>query len=150
MKVKEVMTKKVITINKKATLKEAARILSKNKISGAPVVDEQGNLVGIVSEKDLYKALYPSHAEFYESPGLWIDLERLEERTKEAADKIIEDFMTKEVITVNQDTSVMQVGSMMLVRGVHRVIVTGQDAKILGIVTRRDIFHNILKKQLGI
>ena len=150
MKVKEVMTKKVITINKKATLKEAAKILIKNKISGAPVVDEKGNLVGLVSEKDLYKALYPTHAEFYESPGLWVDLDRLEEKTKEASDKIVEGLMTGETLTVNQDTSVMQVGSMMLVRGIHRVIVTDQEGKIIGIVTRRDIFHNIFKKQLGI
>lgn len=150
MKVKEVMAKKVITINKNATLREAAKILIKNKISGAPVVDDKGQLVGIVSEKDLYKALYPTHAEFYESPGLWIDLDRLEEKTREASDKIIEDFMSKEVLTVNQDTSIMQVGSMMLVRGVHRLVVTGQNNEILGIVTRRDIFHNIFKKQLGV
>jgi CBS domain-containing protein len=150
MKVKEIMTKKVVTIPLKSTLFKAAKILLENNVSGAPVVDEEGNLAGIVSEKDIFKSLYPSHAEFYESPGVWIDLDNLEERTKEAVDKLVQDFMTREVVCVNPDASLMQVGSMMLVRGIHRVVVTGHKNSIEGIVTRRDIYLNILKKRLNI
>lgn len=144
------MTKKVLTVPQEATLLETAKILSKHDISGAPVVDREGKLVGVVSEKDLFKALYPSHAEFYESPGVWIDLDKLEEKTSEAADKPIRDIMNSEVVTVNPDTSLMQVGSIMLVRGIHRVIVVGQQGQIIGIVTRRDIYKNIIKKRLNI
>lgn len=144
------MTTRVITIPEHATLQKAAQILLKNNISGAPVLGNKGEIIGIVSEKDLFKALYPSHAEFYDSPGVWIDLDKLEEKTREAADKPVQDLMTREVVSVNADASLMQVGSMMLVRGIHRVCIIGQDGKLEGIVTRRDIYQNILKNRLHI
>ena len=150
MKVGKIMTKKVITIPLQAKLKEVAKILQDSGISGAPVVNEDGELVGIVSEKDIFKALYPSHAEFYDSPGIWVDLDSLEAKTRDNIYTPVESFMTKEVVTVNADASLMQVGSMMMVRGIHRIVVTGNENKIMGIVTRRDIYQKILKTRLGI
>jgi len=150
MNVGKIMTKNPATVPDTATLLKTAKILKKNEISGAPVVNEDGDLVGVVSEKDIFKALYPSHAEFYDSPGIWIDLDALEKSTIDAVDKSVQDFMTKEVVTVNSNTSLMQVGSMMMVRGIHRIIVVTQDNRIEGIVTRRDIYHLILNKRLGI
>lgn len=150
MNVGKIMTKNPVTVPDSATLYKTAKILQDNNISGAPVVNEDSDLVGIVSEKDVFKALYPSHAEFYDSPGIWIDLDTLEESTKNAVDKPVQDFMTKEVITVNTNASLMQVGSMMMVRGIHRIVVVTQDNRIEGIVTRRDIYQNILKKRLRI
>lgn len=144
------MSKKVVSVPHTATLIDAAKILGEHNISGAPVVTGDGQLAGVISEKDLFKALYPSHAEFYDSPGVWIDLDQLEEKTIESADKPVEDMMTKEVVTVNPDASLMQVGSIMLVRGIHRVIVVGQNNTIVGVVTRKDIYQNILKKRLNI
>lgn len=150
MHVKEIMTKGVVTIKSNMTLITTARLLAEHNISGAPVVDEEGTLVGIVSEKDLFKALYPSHAEFYETPGVWIDLDKLEEKAIEASDKPIVDLMTREVVTINSNTSLMQVGSIMLVRGIHRIIVVGHEGQIEGIVTRRDIYKKILSNRLKI
>ena len=144
------MKTKVVAIPQDSTLIKTAKILADNDISGAPVVDRDGQLVGVISEKDLFKALYPSHAEFYDSPGVWIDLDQLEEKTIQAADKLIEDLMTKEVVTVNPDTSLMQVGSIMLVRGIHRVIVVDQENRVVGVVTRKDIYRNILKSRLNL
>lgn len=150
MQVGKIMTKNPTTIPDSATLLKTAKILQDNNVSGAPVVNEDGDLVGVVSEKDVFKALYPSHAEFYDSPGIWVDLDTLEERTKDAIDKPVQDFMTKDVVTVNANASLMQVGSMMMVRGIHRIVIISQDNRIEGIVTRRDIYQNVLKKRLGI
>ncbi|MDD5039937.1 MAG: CBS domain-containing protein [Patescibacteria group bacterium] len=150
MIVQEIMSRNVVTISNRATLRQAAAILAEHNISGAPVVDSNGVLVGIVSEKDLFKSLYPSHAEFYESPGVWIDLDKLEEKATESADKFVEDLMVRDVITVNPNASLMQVGSIMLVRGIHRVVVVSNEGRIEGIVTRRDIYRNILKSRLKI
>ncbi len=148
--VRDVMTRKVLCIKSGTTLRNAAVDLLKHNITGAPVLDEAGKLIGIVSEKDLFKALYPSHMEFYESPGVWLDMDDFEKRAKMLGEKRVDDVMSKAVVTVNADTSIMQVGSIMLVRGVHRVVVVGQDEKVLGIVSRGDIFHTVLRKQLGI
>ncbi|MEK7077096.1 MAG: CBS domain-containing protein, partial [Patescibacteria group bacterium] len=61
MKVKDVMGKDVVTVSPETTYEEAARLLDGHKISGLPVVDKGGNLVGMLSEKDLFKALYPKY-----------------------------------------------------------------------------------------
>jgi len=150
MKVSEIMTKQVATIPADFTLIETAKFLAERKISGAPVINKEGKLEGIISEKDLFKALYPSHAEFYETPGVWLDLDKLEESTAGSAHKSIKDFMSRQVVTVNKDTSVMQVGSMMLVRGIHRIVIVSQENNIEGIVTRQDIYKTILKDRLKI
>ncbi len=150
MNVSEIMNKSVVTVPHTATLRDAAEILSTAGVSGAPVLDQEGTMIGIVSEKDIFKSLYPSHAEFYDSPGIWIDLDKLEEKTMESADKPVVDIMTREVVTVNPDASLMQVGSIMLVRGIHRVMVVGQSNEVIGVVARRDIYNNILKKRLNI
>ena len=151
MKVKDIMKTDVVVVAEESTLLQAAKLMSEHDISGAPVVNKDGELSGIISEKDLFKALYPSHAEFYDSPGAWIDLDQLEKKTVEASDKLISDLMTREVVTVGPDTSLMQVGSIMLVRGIHRVVVVvGKNSKISGIVTRKDIYRVIIKERLNI
>jgi CBS domain-containing protein len=149
MKVKEIMIQKVIKIKKGMTLKETASILCRNKISGAPVIDENDKLIGIISEKDLFKVLYPSYREFFTHPEAWTDPEKIEERVKDVSTMKVEKLMTQGVTTVSPETPVVQIGAIMLAEGIHRVPVIDQ-GKIVGIVDREDIFHRILKKELGI
>jgi len=59
MKVKDLMYKHVISLRPDNTYEEAVKILYKNDIAGAPVVDEEDNIIGYVSEKDLFRILYP-------------------------------------------------------------------------------------------
>lgn len=78
MRVAEIMTKEVLTVKGDDSLAQAARLICCHHISGLPVVDERGKLVGIVSEKDILKAIYPSQAEFCEDPGAHMDFETVE------------------------------------------------------------------------
>lgn len=145
------MSKKVITIPSGSNLKEAARILIKHKISGAPVMDREGGLIGIISEKDLFKALFPGLHELLADIKLWLYHQEIEDRTKDTEKIIVNDIMTREVLTIEPDAPVMRAGSIMLTRGVHRLVVYDRHEKrIVGMVSRGDIFRYILKKHLNI
>ncbi len=84
MKVGEIMEKDVIAIKKGTLYQRVAEILIKNRISGAPVIDDNGKIVGVVSEKDLFKAVYPDYKDFYETPEAYLDFEKLEEEAKKS------------------------------------------------------------------
>ncbi len=147
MKVKQVMTKKVLTIPAGTTIRDAARVLVEKGISGAPVVDAHGTVIGIVSEKDLFRALYPSEAEFVSAPETWTDEQALLDRAREATSMVVDRLMVRDVVAVTPETKLIRAGATMLARGINRVLV--MDAgKLKGIVSRRDVYQSIFKKEL--
>lgn len=149
MKVKEVMIKKVVTVKVGQTLIEAAKVLVKNNISGAPVVDKKGNLVGILSEKDLFHALYPDVRDILIDVRLWLGKEKIKHRIDAKRDTPVLNLMTRKVISVAEEAEILQAGSLMLTAKIHRLPVV-KNKKLVGIVSRRDIFRNLLKEDLEI
>lgn len=150
MLVKEVMKKNTITVKLGTGYREVARILLENGISGAPVVDAGGNLAGIVSEKDLFRALYPTYGYFYTSPQEFVDFEKLEREAKRAREKKVEECMSLRLITTTADTSVLKVGALMVATGIHRVPVVDDQGRLTGIVTRGDIYRAIMAEHFEI
>lgn len=149
MKVKEVMIKKIIIIKSGQTLIEAARILVKNNISGAPVVDKKGKLIGMLSEKDLFRALYPDVKDILKDIHLWLGKEKIKHRVEAKRDIPVDQMMTKKIVSVSDDTEVLGAGSLMLNAKIHRLPVV-KNKKLVGIVSRPDIFRNLLKADLQI
>lgn len=143
------MTKKPITIKSGSTLEQAAKILIKNNIGGAPVVTASGKLVGIVSEKDLFKAIYPNLKDIIQHVSLWLDRKRVQHRIDEKKETLVNKIMTREVITVKPDTPILKVGSIMLINRIHRVPVV-EKGKLVGVVGRGDIFRRLLKTDLNL
>jgi CBS domain-containing protein len=148
MKVKDVLITNVITIPLGATHEEAARLLSAHNISGAPVVDEHGTLVGVLSEKDLFRGLYPSYQKFFDDPHFYMDYEAREDSVEEIHAKPVSKFMRSNVISVTSDTPILRAGAIMLAKNVARLPVVN-DGKLVGIVTRDQIYEAVLRKHLG-
>ena len=144
MRIRDVMTHKVLSLKPDQNIKSAIKFFEIHNITGAPVV-EKGKVVGVLSEKDIFRALYPSVMEFYNNPELWLEESELEGNAKSILNIAVKDFMSKDVICAPPDTPIMQAGSMMLAHRVHRIIV--QDGgKLVGIITRAEIFRNLFKK----
>lgn len=144
MKVKEIMEPAVIIIKNDATYEEAARILYQNEISGAPVVDESGKVVGIVSEEDLFRIVYPFYRSYYDHPEMYIDYEDRERKMSEIKNHKVEIFMSKNVVGIDPETPVLQAGAVMLARDIMRMPVI-KDGQLVGIVNRKTIYHAVLK-----
>ena len=148
MRVREVMITPVVTISPTTTYEEAARVLHVHKISGVPVVDEKGKLVGLLSEKDLFRAMYPLYEEYILEPHAYYNQELQEEEIEAIRKQPVEKYMSTRVVTIDGDSPVLHAGGLMLAHGLHRLPVV-ENGKLAGIVTREDIYGTILKRHLG-
>jgi len=141
MKAKDIMTSAVISIEPETTVLEAARRMLQNHISGLPVVDEAGALVGIVSEGDFLRRAETGTAPRYS--GL---LEFLLGPGKAAGEYIhshgrkVREVMSNHVHVVEEDTNLEDVVELMERKHIKRVPVVRND-KLVGIITRSNLMH---------
>lgn len=152
MFVRDCMTTKVISIPFQTSIREAAILLLSKHVSGAPVVDGGGKLLGLVSEKGIFRKLYPSYNDFNEDePSFWT-FERIESRAHEVAPLNITEAMSPHVLCVHPDFPLAKAGGLLLARGVHRLVVTdngNEDGNIVGIITRKDIYKALFEKEFN-
>lgn len=145
---KEIMNKKVITIKKDASINELSELLVNNKISGVPVLDENGSLAGIVSEGDIIVQNSDLHfPRYFKLLDAIIYLESLNKfkrsLQKHLATKV-EDIMTVKVKTAGEDTPINEIADIMLDSRVNRLPVMDKNNKLVGIITRADILKSIV------
>lgn len=150
LKAKDIMTKDVKTISLQSTLREAAELLASQGISGAPVLDETGQVVGILSESDIlnqgkrYKAL-PRMALWGLRP---IPEDFLREAYQEGLALRVESIMSRHVITAEEETPVEELSRLMVSRRINRIpILRGKT--LVGIVTREDLLRGFLESFSG-
>jgi len=135
MRVAELMTPDVLTVTPETPLKDVAELLSARGISGAPVVDEAGRVLGVVSEADILakERRPPKQARLGRLLG------HTEPGDAKAAARTAGEAMTAPALTIAPDRRVDAVAAVMLDRGVNRLPVVGRDGALVGIVTRADL-----------
>src|SRR3972149_11701958 len=145
---KDIMVKKVITINKNALVGKLSELLLKNKISGVPVVDDNGKLVGIATEGDLIvkdaDLHFPRYFKLLDSIIYLESLNKFKRNLKKYLGTKVEDIMTVKVRTVREDTPVNEVANIMIRNNVNRVPVLGSNGDLVGIITRADIVKSMI------
>ncbi len=122
-KVKDIMVSAVVSVRPEMPVYEAIRLMVNRNITGLPVVDEQLNIVGVLSEKDVLQLLYD---------------------TEIHADRPVGDYMSTDPITYDLDDSLIDVCDGLLDHTIRRVPVTCH-GKLTGIVSRLDLIRAILK-----
>jgi len=138
MKAKEIMDTKVITVSETATLRELNELLQRHKISAVPVINEQGKPIGIVTEAQLIRAILPSYAELQENALYLHDFEYLEDRAHHVEKIPVKEIMTHGLISVDEDTPILKVASIFLLRAIERLPVM-RGERIVGIISRTDV-----------
>jgi CBS domain-containing protein len=145
MRVRELMTEHVITIGPEAPIKEVARILVENRISGLPVCDIEGNVLGVVSEGDiLYKEHDPAERHVGGPLGWIVDGNPNFTAYIKSEALTARKAMTSPAITIAAYESVSQAARLMSERGVNRLPVV-KDGKLVGIVTRTDLVRAFVR-----
>lgn len=117
----DVMTKNVVSVDQDGTVEQAIRTLLEHRISGAPVTDGAGNLVGIISEFQLLEVIY--EPEMRTAP--------------------VSRLMTRDVLTVDEQTTLSDVANLFVVHRIRRVPVM-RDGKVVGLISRRDLLRCVL------
>jgi CBS domain-containing protein len=146
MKAKDVMSVDVATISCRATVLEAAKLMLDRRISGLPVVNEEGRLVGIVTEGDLLRRaeigteLHPSMP----NPEAIDDFKLFGVYFKSHGGHV-EDIMTRDVVRVFENTPLAQVAALLALKRIKRVLVMG-NGKVAGIITRADFLRALVRR----
>jgi CBS-domain-containing membrane protein len=141
MNAKDVMTPSVLSIAPDASISAAAHLMLQNKISGLPVIDGSGKLVGILTEGDFLRRIEigtqrrrPRWIEFLIGPG------RLADEYSRSSGRRVSDVMTHDVHTVDPDASLEHIVRTMERHHIKRVPVV-EAGKVVGIVTRANLLH---------
>ena len=141
MKAIDVMTRNVVSVKPEATVLQAARLMLQHHISGLPVIDAEGRLVGVLSEEDFLRRRETATErrrsrwlEFLMGPG-----KIASEYTHSHGNKVGE-VMTRRVVTVTEDTLLEDIVEVMERRRIKRVPVM-RGSKVVGIVTRSNLMH---------
>ncbi len=142
----DIMTTKLVLLHPTDEVPRIAETLAKHHISAAPVVDQQGKLLGMVSEGDLMR---PLSAKTAKRRAWWLDLlaegedlapdflAYLKQESRTAAE-----LMTREVISVSPETGVEQIVDLLARHNIKRVPVL-KDGQLVGIVSRADIIRTL-------
>jgi len=148
LKAKDIMTTEVITVDENRSVKELAKILAENKISGVPVVDNQGKIVGIVTESDLIdrakKVHIPTVMRLFDSFVFLESPERMEKDLKKMAALTVRDICNKKIVSVTPATPLDELATLMSENKVHTIPVLDND-KLVGIIGKTDIIRTLVQ-----
>jgi CBS domain-containing protein len=143
MKARDVMTLAVFTVKPTMSVKDLARLFMERRISAVPVVDDQGKIVGIVSEGDL---VHRSEISTERRHPWWLVLmagdEGLAAEYIKAHAKKVGDIMTRKVITAEPDTPLQEIAAMLEKHGIRRLPIV-RDGQLVGIVSRANLVQAI-------
>ena len=146
--VREIMTSDIITVAPDSALSDAARILVEKRISGLPVTDDNGKLVGVVTEADFLCAMgIPCH---HPSHSVWQTLEnlfRLPPRTADMPSRVA-DIMVTQVVSIQENQTLQDVIEQMKKHHIKRIIVTDDQERVNGIITRSNLVQVLLQQML--
>jgi CBS domain-containing protein len=143
--VRDVMTRPVLSVRPETPLKEVASILVEHRISGLPVVDATGRVLGVVSEGDLLmKGHDPDAVHHRPLARIFGESEETRQLLAKAEARTAGDAMTAPAITIDASKPVNVAATMMVERKVNRLPVT-EDDRLVGIVTRADVVKTFVR-----
>lgn len=141
---RDLMTRRVLTVPPTAPVADIARLLCDRGISAVPVVDEDGGVLGIVTEADLIRRLAGQEdAPIGWFRGLFIDPTARAERYARTHGAVAADIMTAGAITISPDASAAEVAHLMEERKVRRLLVT-EGGRLVGLISRADLLRALI------
>ncbi|HVC34319.1 MAG TPA: CBS domain-containing protein [Chloroflexota bacterium] len=150
MQVSDLMTRQVITVQPETPVAEIARAMVQHDVSGVPVVDHDGNLVGIVTETDLVvqnaNVHFPTFLQILDARIYLSDTRHFEDELRKALGTVAADVMTREVETVKPNDDVSVAATLMVDKDLNPIPVV-ENGKLVGIISRSDIIRHILAQE---
>jgi CBS domain-containing protein len=149
LKVKDIMTKEMITVSPETEIVHATRLLLENRINGVPVTNETGKLVGILCQSDLIaqqkKLPVPSFFSFLDGLITLTSMKHFEKEVQKIAAITVAQAMTPNPVTVRPDTDIEAVAALMVDNNFHTIPVV-DEGELVGIVGKEDILKTLIPR----
>ncbi|GBC59523.1 membrane protein [Desulfonema ishimotonii] len=146
LKVKDIMTKDVITVSPETEIVQATRLLLEKRINGVPVIDKDGKLVGILCQSDLIaqqkKLPLPSFFTFLDGFIPLTSMKQLERQIQKVAAITVVQAMTPNPVSVTPETSLSSVAVLMVDKNFHTLPVV-EAGRLVGIVGKEDVLRTL-------
>jgi len=143
--VQNFMTANPVTAKPLDSVETVLKLLEEQHISGLPVVNDNNEVVGVVSETDLLfkerPIRMPLYLTFLGSVIYLESLDKFEQQLKKSLGMLVQDVMTPEPINISVDAPISEAASLMLDKRINRLPVVDQDNKLIGILTRSDLMR---------
>ena len=141
MKVKEIMTKDLTAAEPTMTVRELIELFYQSGLSSVPVVNEEGRIMGIISERDIIEGALPGYFEVLY--GI-TDMNHLSQKLREIEHDRIEFYMTPEVIKIEEDEDDLTAADLMIRKNVKSLPVVNKDGILVGMLRRIDLLKDLL------
>ena len=140
----EIMTRKVVTVNKNLPIKELSKLFIENRFNGIPVTDDNGNLIGIVTQGDLIeqnKNLHiPTVIALFDAVLFLESEKKFESDVKKLTGTTVEDIFHKDAISVGPNADINEITTLMAEKDIHTLPVLDGN-KLVGIIGKRDVIR---------
>jgi len=145
LKAKDIMTKDVKAVSPDTTVEELGRLFIERELSGAPVVDAEGRLFGIVTENDLIskntRLHIPTILRLFDA-FIPLGASKLEVEIRKMTASTVAEICTKKVVTVVEETPVDEIATIMNEKRIHLLPVL-REGKVVGIIGKKDLIRGI-------
>jgi CBS-domain-containing membrane protein len=145
----DIMTQEVVTVSQDLAVEKLAEILWENRISGAPVIDDNENVVAVVTESDLIdqakKVHIPTMISILDSVIMLEKADKIEKEIRKMTGTTVKDICTRKLVTVSPDSTLDEVATIMAEQKVHTLPVLSE-GKLVGVVGKADVIRTLAKK----
>ena len=129
-------------------LEEIIQIMAIQRINGIPIVNEEQKVIGFISQHDIIKSILPNYLGIINSSSFITEFIELPKKLKEYADHKVEEFMKKNIITVNEDDNEVMAADLLIRNKIHHLPVL-RNGYLVGIVTLRDLLKAMIEEEEG-
>jgi CBS domain-containing protein len=147
LKVKDIMTRELITVSPETEIVQATKLLLENRINGVPVLDKTGKLVGILCQSDLIaqqkKLPIPSFFTLLDGLIPLISKKQIEKQVQKISAITVAQAMTPNPVTVHPDMNIEEVAALMVDRNFHTIPVV-DEGELVGIVGKEDMLRALI------
>jgi CBS domain-containing protein len=146
MLVEEIMDRDLTAVSPDTTVAEAVEILSAQRISGVPVVDDEGRVIGFLSEKDIVKAALPGYFDLLQDSSFLPDYGQFTRRLRTVSLDCVDKYMKKDVIVFDEKDTDLHVAMVLITKNLKRAPVV-RDGLFAGVISRADLLDHILRSR---
>lgn len=144
MKVREIMTRDLTSVEPDTTVRELIHILDKSGLTSVPVVDEDGRVLGIVSERDIIEGAMPGYFELLHGASFLPTVDQFSQKLREIEHEPVSLYMTHQAIKIDEDEEDLTVADVMIRKNLKMLPVVNRNGLLVGLLRRIDLLKDLL------